>query len=243
MEEMLTTEQPEVQTEEQVEEQVEETAAETTTEQPAVDTQAYRDGAFRDILAGMDVRNPATGERFQSEQEWNEYLSEFQKQEQAKELQRNNIDPDFFNDAVQKAVDNNPTVQQAKNVIEQAALEQGQQAIKADLAEIAKYDPTVKDFAGWMAHPKFSEMNAMVDRGYSMLDAFKLANFDTISQKRVEAAKQGTMNQLAGKAHLTTTKGGVGSATVVPSETLAAYRQWFPDKSDEWIANQYKKFG
>ena len=83
----------------------------------------------------------------------------------------------------------------------------------------------------------------MVRRGYSLVDAYKAANFDRLTGKKAAAAKQQAMNQVNGKSHLNATKsGGEGEDISIPDEEMAYFRSFFPDLSKKQIMEKYKKF-
>lgn len=67
-------------------------------------------------------------------------------------------------------------------------------------------------------------------KGYSLLDAYEVANRAELRTKNINAGKQKALNQLNSKAHIRG-NGGSGSddvdLTSIPADTLQVYRQMF----------------
>lgn len=75
------------------------------------------------------------------------------------------------------------------------------------LKAISAIDPQVTSLEDITKMETFGQFDAMVRQGYSLVDAYKLANFDSLAAKRAGAARQRVLNQTAGKAHLQPTPG------------------------------------
>lgn len=226
-------------------EPVGEPSADPQVHEPQVNTQEYRDTAFREVLSMLNLTNPATNQPFANEGEWNQYMQAFaqqerEQQEQARQqqLREQGVDPEMLSQAIAA----NPTVQQAQQMIQQAREAEGTRALNEAVSEISKIDPSIKEFGDLLSMPNFQEFDRMVRRGYSLPDAYKLANYDTLSEKRSAAAKQAALNSVNGKGHLVSTKGGAGDDVVIPQGTLDMYRRAFPGKDESWYLEQYKKF-
>uniref|UniRef100_UPI0028A08A9A hypothetical protein n=1 Tax=Anaerotignum sp. TaxID=2039241 RepID=UPI0028A08A9A len=68
------------------------------------------------------------------------------------------------------------------------------------------------------------------------------ANFaDEIMQRRTAAAKQGTLNAINGKRHLSPTKGGGGGGESMSQEEFKTWKGFFPDATYEEIQKMWKK--
>lgn len=135
----------------------------------------------------------------------------------------------------------NQFIQQAQRAVEQTRQAEGERALQEQIRTIGLLDPSVKSIGDLMAMPNFAEFDARVRQGYSLTDAFKIVNFDALSQKRSAAAKQAALNALQGKNHLTPTAGGAGEDIIIPAETLEFYKAAFPEWSEKQILADYKK--
>lgn len=211
-----------------------------------VDTQAYRDTAFREVLSMLNLTNPATNQPFANEGEWTQYMQAFaqqerEQQEQARQqqLREQGVDPDMLSQAIAA----NPTVQQAQQMILQAQQAEGDRALNEAVSEISKIDPEIKELKDLFSMPNRAEFERLfLEKNYDPVHAYIIANNGKISEKRSAAAKQAALNSVNGKGHLVSTKGGAGDDVVIPQGTLDMYRRTFPGKDESWYLEQYKKF-
>ena len=200
--------------------------------QAAARSQAEKDALVERIYRGQN--NPYTGRPIRSVRDLNEYEQQYQQDQ----MRQAGIDPGVLN----QMIENNPAVQQAKVMTARMRQEAGQRALEEQISEIGKIDPSVTDFQTLVQHPNFQQFDARVRQGYSLVDAFKLANYDQITGKKAAAAKQQALNSVNGKNHLNPTKSaGTGDDVVVPEETMAMYRSAFPNWTKQQIIEDYKK--
>ena len=201
--------------------------------QAAHRAQMEKDALVARIYQGQT--NPYTNRPIMSERD----LMEYEQQYQADQIRQAGIDPGMIN----RMIEQNPVVQQARATTARVRQEEAQKAMEAQIAEISKLDPSVTDFNSLVRHPNFQQFDQMARRGYSLVDAFKLANYDQITGKKAAAAKQQAMNQVNGKSHLNATKsGGAGEDISIPDEEMEYFRNFFPDLSKKQIMEKYKKF-
>lgn len=122
--------------------------------------------------------------------------------------------------------------------------------VEAELAEIGKYDPSVKTVADLRRLDRAEEfMNAVTKHGHSFLDAYKFVYADKIAEAKAKtaaaAAARKARNDAAGKDHLRGTGSrGAGDHTV-PESAMAKMRRMLPGVSDEelrkgWLRHQPK---
>lgn len=98
---------------------------------------------------------------------------------------------------------------------------------------------------------KLPNSDAIVDRvrrGYSLKDAYELANQSEIISKRVAAAEQAARNKMNSKGHMRPGNGGgAGEVFVVPDEVMSMYEKTFAKElrkgtmTREEIVQHYKK--
>ena len=200
--------------------------------QAAVRSQAEQDALVERIYRGQN--NPYTGKPIRSVRDLNEYEQQYQ----ADQMRQAGIDPGVLNQMIEQ----NPVVQQARQMTAKMQQEEGQRYIEGQVAEISKVDPSIKSFADLTKAETFPQFDAMVRRGYSLVDAYKIVNFDRLTGQRAAAAKQQALNSVNGKNHLNPTRGaGNGEDVVVPEETMAMYRSAFPNWTKQQIIEDYKK--
>lgn len=158
--------------------------------------------------------------------------------------QKYGIDPNAVKPLVEDAVNNHPAVQAAKQAEAQAKIAAGRKALNDAVTEIGKLDDRIKSFEDLPKMDNYELFDDMVrNRGYRMVDAYKLANMDRLQEKRAAAASQEVRNSINSRSHLKQTGGDTGgNAVVVPAEVMAAYRAIIPNATDaeirkHWAAN------
>lgn len=97
--------------------------------------------------------------------------------------------------------------------------------IAKDIAEIAKYDPTVTDVESLKKTAKGKEIERRVKSGrYTWREAWMLENFDAMQSARTDAAKQAAMNAASSKDHLQSTAQRGSGEVDVPDDVAAMYK-------------------
>ena len=132
----------------------------------------------------------------------------------------------------------------------QAAAERAQQEaneaqarVKVDeqLKEIGKLNPNIrelKDLAAMETYPKFYEL---VKKGNTLVDAYRLANFEALTSSAAAATRQAALNNLQGKQHMGQTKERGAGAVSVPAEVKEMYRALNPGATDAEIQAHYNR--
>lgn len=92
--------------------------------------------------------------------------------------------PGITPDVLQQMIESNPAVQQAKMLAAQQQQMMGQQIMSEQLKAISAIDPQVTSLEDITKMETFGQFDAMVRQGYSLVDAYKLANFDSLAAKR-----------------------------------------------------------
>lgn len=113
--------------------------------------------------------------------------------------------------------------------------------IQSQLRQITELDPEVKTLEDLTHTEQYGQLYALVRRGYTLLDAYKLANFDRLTRRAELAAAQRYRNALDGVRHLTATRTR-GAGTPVPADVAAQYRALNPGVSDGEIARHYNRY-
>lgn len=121
-----------------------------------------------------------------------------------------------------------------------------EEQINAELAEIHRLDGGVNGLEDILRLETGGAFREAVRRGHSFLDAFKLANFDRLQQRRqaeaAQRAAQAARNNAASKEHLKASAGkSGGSATPVPGDVMEVYRLLMPGASEAAIMEHYNK--
>ena len=183
------------------------------------------------------VTHPITGQPITNVHDYLDALSIQQRQASEQELQDKGIDPGM----IDRMIASNPVVMQAQQVIEQNKMVGAEQQLMSDSAEIGKIDPSIKSIQDLSELPNFPEMLSRVERGESLVDAYKVVNFNNFMQHTDEAARQKAINQMRGKSHLPSPSTAVTPEPddiEVPAEIMSSWKA--EGKTEKQIKELYK---
>ena len=205
------------------------------------DAEKSVDEAFRK----SGLTNPYTKQPITSKREYDEYMQRFEQEKRERLLKKAGMSED----ELKELINSSPEVKEARAKSEQAEQElerlRGERAkidIDKCIREISELDPTIKSLADLAAQPNYPDIYERVQRGATLTDAFKLANFDRLTSKAAAASRQHAINAAAGKAHMTqTTSRGTGAVSV-PADVMAEYRSLMPDATDAEIQKHYNAY-
>lgn len=230
----------------------EESVEEQEVAEPVVDRNAIAAAARREAEAKLKERdaeytrrfghlkNPITGQPIQSEKDYFEALDAQETIRRNQELQEKGIDPSI----IDRAIANNPVVRQAEMVIEQNKQQMLANDIENQLKIINALDPSIKTFNDLANVGDQQLMLDLVNRGYALSDAYKIANFDNLIGKKSAAAEQKAINQAKGKSHLTPTSSGStqdDGMKDIPDSALAKWKAFFPDDTPKQLKERYNR--
>ena len=196
--------------------------------------------AMNQQIAAMcqGVTHPVTGQPITNIRDYMDALQTQQRIAQEQELQEKGIDPSL----IDRMIAQNPVVMQAQQVIERTRMAEADYAVQNDIAEISRIDPNIKGINDLAALPNFQEILNRVERGASLVDAYKAVNFDAFIQHTNDAARQQAINQMRGKSHLPSQTTGVSAEdddVEVPAEIMARFKA--EGKTEKQIRELYKK--
>jgi len=199
---------------------------------------------IRNSIQAMGLADPKTGKPITTKEELDAYQQSMQEERRQKILRRSGM----TEEELRKMVDDMPEVRAAKEAEAKAKAEaeavraqRAKDQIEAEIREIGQFDDSVKSLQDLMAQENYAEIYAKVQKGYSLLDAFKVVNMDRINGKAQAAARQSAMNAASGKSHMTGTRSRGEGAVSVPDDVKAEYKIWNPGITDAEIAAHYGK--
>lgn len=198
-----------------------------------------------ELIASLGFTHPDTGAPLRTRAEYDAARDAISRQQTAELARRAGVDPETFN----RLVEMSPAVREANAVKQQAAAaeaaaraERIKQELREEVAEISKLDPAVKSIEDLRKSESWPKVEEKVRRGYSLLDAYRLANMDAIGERRAAAARQQALNSAAQKQHMQKVEQqGTGSVSV-PSSVKEMYRQLNPKATDAEIERHYAKY-
>ena len=238
---------------EETAEQTEETAGEKESE-PAEQTEQSKEDnakyaairrkaeadaqkAVDDTFAASGLTNPYTGKPILNKADFEEYAKAVSKEKVDGILDKTGMTEDEF----KQMVDELPDVKAAKKAKADYERQQQKITLDAQMAEVTKLNPDIKSVADLQKLDSYQTIYQYVLRGLSIPDAYKLANFDSLSGKTSAAAKQAAINAKAGKDHLTQTASRGEGAQSVPADVAEMYRAFNPKATEAEILAHYNK--
>ena len=147
--------------------------------------------------------------------------------------------------ALEQVLKNDPEKQRMQRQIDEMKAVQDRdlamQALNADVAEIGKLDPSIKSIDDVLKLPNVNAMIDKVRRGYSLVDAYRLLNYDSSMKASQNAGKQAARNEVRGKTHLAAHGGGSNGngGKTIPASMLPSLKEQFPGKSIEELTKLY----
>lgn len=191
------------------------------------------------------LMNPYTGQPITTRAEYEAYRERFEADQKAKLMEKAGITQEEFQAFVQ-GLPEVRAARQAKAEAEAAARQAREQEAKArvdeQLRQIQAIDPTVKELGDLAKLDTYPKLYDMVKRGYSILDAYRLANYDTLTQRAAEASRKAAINSVQSKQHLKATESRGGGAIPVPDSVLEEYRVLNPGATKEEIQKHYQGY-
>lgn len=222
------------------------TAIDQAVAQATADAEARHKAELEKIFAAAGLTDAATGQPITTAEQFNTWQQNFAQQKLERDLKDGKLTPDALNQAISQ----HPAVQAAQQLIQQNQLqmqqakeEKARQAIEAEIAIIAKSDPSIKSAQDVFNSPNGAAIyEKVMKRGYSLSDAWHSENRERIQQHNQEAARLQAQASMRSKEHLQAT-GSIGAgAPTVPREEMALYRMMNPGMTDEQIQRHYAKF-
>ena len=209
------------------------------------DVEAQAQKSIDQFFRNSGLVNPFTKAPITTRDEYTAYRQQYMEQQKQNMLQRTGMSQEEY----KAFVDNLPEVRaarEAKAAADQAAMEareqQARSKVEAQLKEIQGMDPAIKTLQDLSKMETYPKLYDMVKHGYSIVDAYKLANYDTLTNRAAEASRKAAVTAVQSKQHLTTTKSRGDGAVSVPESVLEEYRVLNPGASREEIQKHYQKY-
>ena len=209
------------------------------------EVRAEMQAKFEESIKALGMVNPYTKQPIVDQAGLDEYRQKFEIEKKSKFAKRAGMNDTEF----QQFVEDLPEVKEAKAKAE--AAEQAQKAVAAErakaeidrqIAEIREMDPSITSLNDLPKMANYKQFYELVKRGNTLTDAFRLANFDRLTSRGAEQAKQAALNQVNSKSHLdrTTTRGA--GAVTVPADVIAEYKALNPSATNAEIQAHWAKY-
>lgn len=186
------------------------------------------------LLQKAGLENPYDHTQITDIDQFDAYWSKHKEAEQQQRLR----DMSMTQEQYDEYVGNLPEVQEARRLTQQAKDAQFKAQVEREIAEISQWNPAIKSVSDLAKDPKYPDILSMVERNYSLPDAYKLAHLDDLTTRK---GRQQSVNA-AGKAHMVSTQSkGVEGGVPVPSDEMAMFHMLCGDVSDEEIGRFYNR--
>ena len=189
-------------------------------------------------IASLGLTDPYTNKPITNHAEMQAYRQRFV-EEQRKEMQEKaGMSPEDY----QRFVDSLPEVQAGKAAQQKVMDLEIRAKIDSQMREIQMISPEIKSMEDLSKLDNFDKLYDMVGKGYELADAYKVLNYDRLTAKAAEAAKQQALNSIGGKNHLQPVTPRGQGAVPVPADVAAEYRALMPEATDAEIQAHYNKY-
>ena len=189
-------------------------------------------------IASLGLTDPYTNKPITNHSEMQAYRQRFV-EEQRKEMQEKaGMSPEDY----QRFVDSLPEVQEGKKAQQKVMDLEIRAKIDSQMREIQMISPEIKSMEDLSKLDNFEKLYDMVGKGYELADAYKVLNYDRLTAKAAEAAKQQALNSIGGKNHLQPVTPRGQGAVPVPVDVAAEYRALMPEATDAEIQAHYNKY-
>ena len=182
-------------------------------------------------------KNPETGQPIRSAKDYSEAMLAQERIQAREQMQQNGIDPNVIDNLIA----NSPAVRQAQAATAELNSYRAQQRLEADYKEILALDPSLNGVEDILNDPSMPVMAEKVRQGMSLVDAYKIVNFDRVFASKENAVKQQTINQVKGKNHLNTGASiNVNDGEEdIPASMVEHFKEMFPEKSMKELKKLY----
>ena len=198
-----------------------------------------------DSIASLGLQNPYTKKPITTQAELDEYKQKLDVDKKSRIAKKAGMTEGEFD----KYVEELPVVKSAKEQMARAeeaqkaaAAKEAEAEINRQIAQIGEMDASIKSLDDLRKMENYKDFYALVKRGNTLVDAYKLVNFERLTSSATDRAKQSALNQVASKAHLDRTVTRGAGAVTVPADMIAEYRAFNPDATDAEIRAHWAKY-
>ena len=194
--------------------------------------------ALDESIRNLGLENPYTGRPITTKAEYDAWKRAEAQEKQQTVAEAAGMSQQEFNGFV----DNLPQVQEYRKAAEAARQQQQRMVLEDQIGQIAKLDPSIKGVEDLLKRQEYPQIYSYVQKGLSIAEAFKLANYDKLTQTAAAGAKQAALNAANSKEHLAPTSQRGAGAVPVPADVKAQYKLLNPDATDAEIQEHYNRF-
>lgn len=186
------------------------------------------------------MTNPETGKPIRSADDYFDALEAQERVNARREIEERGVDPDL----IDRLINQNPVIMQAQKIMQENTRKEGEAELDRQIGEISKIDPDIKNLDDISRMETFPQFDAYVRRGFSLIEAYRLANFDSLMQRDAAATRQATINAAKGKNHLAPLGGVNGPQSQMVDIPQAERELWesaYPGLSYKELREKYNR--
>lgn len=193
-------------------------------------------------ISALGMRDPYNGKIIQTKAEYDAYMQRYDSDRR----RSGGINQSDMN--VNQLVNDHPALKAAETAakvyqqqVKKARTDAARSHFDREIGEISRIDPAVKSHKDLRAMDTYPQLVELFKRGNTLVDAFRLANMDSLTQAAVAAATRSAANKAANKSHLSPTRSRGSGSLTVPADVAKLYRLFNPEATNEEISRHYNK--
>jgi len=169
---------------------------------------------------------------------WDEYQTALAEDKKRAAYEEQGIDYDAVRKIAKEEAENHPDVKKSQETNQRNTVNAEIRALKAaypdveigEIEDLRDLVPVLEKLPNW------TEIQKRVSKGYDLIDAFELANRDTIVGKRTAAAAQAARNAANSKNHMKPTGNqNADNAIMIDAEEMAMFKRLMPKATEAEI--------
>lgn len=212
-----------------------------TREQIAREIRARAAKQLDESIAALNLTNPYTKEPIRNKADYDTYRAKVEEDRRAKLLKKAGMSEEEFTKLAAEQPEIKAQLEEAREAKRQAAAA----AMNEQLRQIHELDPAINTVEDLAKMPNYAEFYRFVKQNrLSLVEAYRLANMERLSERAAAATKQAAINAAQSKAHLEATKsrGKGGDVPAISAEVLEYYRAINPKATEAEIRADYARY-
>lgn len=212
-----------------------------TREQIAREIRARAAKQLDESIAALGLTNPYTKEPIKDKADYDAYRAKVDEDRRAKLLKKAGMSEEEFTKLAAEQPEIKAQLEEAREAKRQAAAA----AMNEQLRQIHELDPAINTVEDLAKMPNYAEFYRFVKQNrLSLVEAYRLANMERLSERAAAATKQAAINAAQSKAHLEATKsrGKGGDVPAISAEVLEYYRAINPKATEAEIRADYARY-
>ena len=212
-----------------------------TREQIAREIRARAAKQLDESIAALNLTNPYTKEPIRNKADYDTYRAKVEEDRRTKILKKAGISEEEF----AKLAAEQPEIKAQLDEAQEAKRQAAAATMSEQMRQIHELDPAINTVEDLAKMPNYAEFYRFVKQNrLSLVEAYRLANMERLSERAAAATKQAAINAAQSKAHLEATKsrGKGGDMPVMPAEVREYYRAINPNATEAEIRADYASY-